>query len=565
MQNNLQKFGLRLLGKSFKIAGEYFFKSKQAPYALMMLTGLILFELVFVYVSVQMNKWNVGFFNSIQDLDKAAFLKTIPVFFYILFSFIVVFMIKLFMSLWLQLKWRIWLTDNYLNKWLSNKSFYGTKVLGYESDNPDQRIADDIRAFSASFLTLTIGLLSSVVTFGSFISILWSLGGSLEFYLFGKHWNISGYLVWLVFAYSIISTFITHLIGKTLIRLQYEQERREANFRFSMMRVREYAESIALYDAGMAEKNSIMDKFLMVVENYKQIIYRLLSLALFRNFYTNIGNFAPVVMMAPKLFAGTMKFGEMMQGVSAFRQILDSLSWVVDSYSLLADFMAVTARLEGFINSINEWEETKLEVDYATGEHHAFSINSFFPNSNLMFGASKVVLKGDTLIQGVSGSGKSTLFRILSKMWPFAEGTVTFPVDKSVLYIPQKSYINSGTLRQVLTYPSNECSRLEELVKEFNLEQLLPELDVEKDWSKILSGGEQQRVALIRAIIAKPGIIFMDEATSALDSELARSVLKTIKKYLPDTQIILISHDTEMKKAFATILEFKDKKLAQVG
>lgn len=558
MQQPSQTFGFRLIGKSFKIAGEYFFKSRKA---IIMLAGVILFELAFVYMNVQLNKWNVGFYNAIQELDKAAFLNTLPEFFYLLFVLITIFMSKLFLNLWLTLQWRIWLTDNYLNKWLSNQSFYGSKILGYESDNPDQRIADDIQSFTSTFLSLTIGLLSAVVTFCSFIAILWNLGGSLEFDLFGKHWNISGYLVWLALLYSLSSTFIVHLIGKKLISLQFEKERREANFRFSMMRVREYAESIALYNSGMSEKSSILEKFFMVVENYKQIIYKLLSLALFRNFYANIGNIGPVIMMAPKLFSGQMKFGEMMQGVGAFREVLDSLSFIIDSYSSLANFMAVTARLEGFINSINEWEATVFKIDYSSGKQISFDVKSYFPNGNLMFDSGNIVLNGDTLIQGESGSGKSTLFRILANMWPFAEGVVTLPQDKQLLYIPQKSYINNGSLRQVLSYPSEPVEALDELLKEFGLEHLLPELDIEKDWSKILSGGEQQRVALIRAIIARPDIIFMDEATSALNSKLAQKVLKVLKEHLPQTQIILISHDQEIKKVFPTVLEFENQTL----
>ncbi|MFI4983662.1 MAG: ABC transporter ATP-binding protein/permease [Rickettsiales bacterium] len=564
MQHTPQTFGFRLISKSFRIAGEYFCKSKAAPFALVMLIALIAFELLFVYVNVELNKWNVGFFNAIQDLNQVAFSKSVIAWLYLLVAFIGVFMVKLFINLWLTLKWRIWLTENYLNKWLSNKSFYGSKILGYESDNPDQRIANDINSFTSTFIDLTMGLLSSVVTFCSFIVILWNLGGSLEFTLLGKHHHIPGYLVWLALLYSGIATYVAHIIGKKLIRLQFEQERKEANFRFSMMRVREYAESIALYNAGMSEKSSIIDKFFVVVANYKQIIYKLLSLALFRNVYVIVGNIAPVIMMAPKLFSKQLHFGEMMQGVSAFRQILDSLSFIISSYSALAGFMAVTARLEGFLNSIDEWEETDHKVEYKEDDHLAFALKSYFPSGELMFDIRKTKLKGDTLIQGTSGAGKSTLFRILAKMWPFAEGEVIMPSGKKLLYIPQKSYINTGTLRQVLTYPSNSCDILEQLLKEFDLEHLTLELDVEKDWSKILSGGEQQRIALIRAIIDRPDIIFMDEATSSLNSKLAQAALLMVKKHLPQAQLILISHDLAMTKVFPNVYEFADKQLKSI-
>jgi putative ATP-binding cassette transporter len=550
----------KFLSGAWSITKDYFWNSEYRKYALSMVVALIVLELLFVYVNVLFNEWNVRFYNALQDLDKASFYTSVKEWFVLLAAILVVFISKFFMNLWLQLQWRIWMTDNYLNKWLGNKTFYGTKVIGSESDNPDQRIADDIRSFTNYTLSLTIGLLGTVVTFVSFIGILWGLSGELKFTLFEREIVIHGYLVWIALIYSVISTWLLHMIGRKLAILNFEQEKREATFRFSLMRIREYADSIAFYESHKYEGKNLRDKFYSIVENTKLIIRMMLSISIFRNIYANAANFFPVIVVAPRMFAQEIKFGQMMQTVNAFGRVQDSLSWIIDSYTLIADYRAVTARLTSFNESIVSWEHARNNNHVAFKAGEAIAVKNLkvrLPDNSDLLAIKEMKFDKDTLITGPSGSGKSTLMRVIAGIWPFAKGDVMLPKDKNVMFIAQKSYMPQGKFAEILSYPNFESmdkDMIVNLLKEVQLDRFVKRLNDVDEWARTLSGGEQQKVAFIRAILHQPDVLVLDEATSAMDEKSEELMYKLLKKHLSKTKIISIGHRSTLKKLHKQVL-----------
>ncbi len=544
----------QFLKGAWLITKDYFWKSENWKYGALMILSLIGLELAFVYVSVLFNQWNVDFYDSLQELNQDKFYISVKKWFVLVGFILLVFVAKFFLNLWLQLQWRIWMTEKYLNKWLHNKTFYGIKIIGKETDNPDQRIADDIKSFTNYTLSLTIGLLGAIVSFVSFVGILWGLSGSFKINLFGHDITIYGYLVWLAIAYNVVSTWLLHIIARRLAILNFEQEKREATFRFSLMRIREYADSIALYDSEKFEIQNLKGKFQSIIENTISIIKKMLSISIFRNLYANAAGFFPVIVVAPRMFAGEIKFGGMMQTVGAFRAVQDALSWVVDSYTAIADYRAVTARLTGFIESIDAWEKYNKakDIEIASGKNISLSnLEVMLPNNSTLYTLKNVDINDNTLITGVSGVGKSTLMRTIAGIWPFAKGKIKIPKSK-IMFVAQRSYMPQGTLLEVLGYPNIDkdfdSKQVVEFLKEAKLEKFIERLNSTEEWTRVLSGGEQQKIAFIRVLLAKPDVIFLDEATSAMDNDNEKLMYSLLTKYLPKSQIISIGHRDSLKK-----------------
>jgi putative ATP-binding cassette transporter len=534
-----------------------YFQSDEKWKARGLLLAIIALNLSLVYMAVLFNDWNKVFYDALQEKNATVFWEQLGRFTYLAFGSIIIAVYKFYITQLLELRWRAWMTTHYLQRWLSNQAFYRLELTRFtlppnaqaNPDNPDQRIQEDINQFTTYTISLTMGLLNSVVTLASFVGILWGLSGGFAFTLGGSEFNIPGFMVWMAVLYCAAGSLITHFIGKPQIQLNFEQQRREADFRHHMVRVREYSESIALDRGETVERAQLDMRFGKVLSNYLALIKAQKNLIWFTSFFGQAAVVFPFVVAAPRFFSGAIQLGELIQISSAFGQVQGSLSWFVDSYSSLATWRATTDRLTSFEASFQAL--TRPEIAQAAPEtiaNGALRIEQLtvkLPRGETLLSATHLqAAPGDrVLLQGPSGSGKSTLFRSLAGIWPFAQGAVALPAN--TMFLPQRPYFPNGPLRDALAYPQSPAhytdAQLRDALTEALLPQLADQLDQVDAWSQKLSGGEQQRLAIARVLLRKPAWIFADEATSAMDAATEDSVYKSLLAQVQQAQGALIS------------------------
>ena len=531
-----------------------YFRSADRKMAWLLLSAIVGMSLFDVYLSVLFNEWNNAFYDSLQNVDKKSFYDALFRFSWLAALFIINAVYRLYLNQMLQIRWRRWMTDNYLDKWLARQSYYRLQVAGNPADNPDQRIAEDINQFISLTLDLTLGLLSSVVTLFSFLFILWTLSGDFTFTIAGHTMTIPGYMVWFALGYAIAGTWVTSKLGRPLIALNFDQQKYEADFRFSLIRLRENAESIAFYHGEAQEKQGFATRFARVFDNYWQIMKRQKTLTWFTSGYYQIAIIFPYVVAAPRYFAAQIKLGGLMQTASAFGQVQGALSYIIGSYTSIATWKSVIDRLTGFTASMQAVAAQVQGAPLQAAGHGvaAANLNVGLPDGRqLLKGVDFDVAAGEALlIQGPSGSGKSTLLRVMSGLWPWASGGVSIPADAKVLFTPQKPYLPLGTLRNALLYPNItgvSDDALKAALETCRLPHLTTRLDDSEAWSHILSLGEQQRVAFLRALLAKPSVIFLDEASSALDEDAEAYFYGLLREKLPQSSIISVGHRGTLK------------------
>jgi putative ATP-binding cassette transporter len=511
-----------------------YFSSDQKWKARGLLAAIVALNLALVYMNVLFNDWNKVFYDSLQDKNAAVFWEQLGRFTYLAFAFIVIAVYKFYLSQLLDMRWRAWMTTHYLQRWLSNQAFYRFELSRYGAgsaegvasknpDNPDQRIQEDIGQFTGQTLSLTMGLLNSVVTLGSFVGILWTLSGGFAFKFQGSEYVIPGFMVWMALVYSVAGSVITHYIGRPQIALNFQQQQVEADFRHRMVRVREYSESIALDRGETVEHAQLELRFGRVLSNYLNLIRAQKRLIWFTSFFGQAAVVFPFLVAAPRFFSGAIQLGELMQISSAFGQVQGAMSWFVDSYSGLAAWRATTDRLTTFEESFNKVMPVTAAAPAASDVAvHTSDLGVALPTGAVLLAHTPLqVGAGDTvLLTGPSGSGKSTLFRSLAGIWPFATGRVERSED--TMFLPQRPYIPDGPLRDALAYPQAAASftdaALQQALQDAMLPHLATQLDRSDAWSQKLSGGEQQRLAFARVLLKKPKWVFADEATSALDT-----------------------------------------------
>jgi putative ATP-binding cassette transporter len=510
-----------------------------------------------VAISVRLSYFNRDWFNAIQDKNSEAFWSLLyTVFLFWAVIYIVSAIIEYVVQSQLMIRWRRWLTARYISDWLDDGSHYRMALAGSGADNPDQRIADDIDMFINKTYSFSISLLSSTSSLVSFSIILWTI--SANFTIPGTEIAIPGFLFWVAVAYSGFGTFVTHLIGRRLIGLYFNQQKYEANFRFSLARLREYAEQIALLKGEPAERGLLMHSFGDVIRNFLSIVSLRKILMAFTSGYGQISPLIPYVVAAPFYFIGKIQLGVLTQTASAFGRVEGSLSFFIDAYTSIADYLSVIHRLTGFDTSIDKAQRLgKSPLTIAT--HRAddprlttHQLRLALPDGKIIVEAELAFNPGEAvLISGPSGSGKSTLLRAIAGIWPYGAGEITLPTYASVLLLPQKPYLPQGTLRACVAYPSDTISyKDDELTSALNavgLGKLAQSLDEQDNWPQRLSGGEQQRVAIARALLAKPDWLFLDEATSALDEESEAKLYTALKDHLPTTSLISIGHRSTLK------------------
>jgi vitamin B12/bleomycin/antimicrobial peptide transport system ATP-binding/permease protein len=514
-----------------------------------LLAVIVMLNLGIVWVNVGLNTWNGEFYNALGDKKFDLFKSLILEFGGWALLFIVFTVYQQYLRQMLQIRWRRWLTEKWLDRWTSNQAFYHLAVFDKGTDNPDQRIADDIKLFVEDTLKLSIDFLSSAVSFVTFVSILWSLSGALEV----AGISIPGYMVWVAIAYAIAGSLGAHWVGKRLAGLHVNQQRYEADFRYGLIRIRDNAEAVALYRAQAIERAGIKQRFSRVVNNWWEIMKQEKRFAWFGSFYGQMALIFPVVVATPKYFSGAIQLGGLMQIVSSFGEVQKALSWFVDAYTKLADWRSYIYRLTDFSKAMSAVENRPKSIELVEASDAAKGVQAdhlamLAPDGRLLFNADGLeIAQGQhTVINGPSGSGKSTLFRALAGLWPFAKGKLQSAPFADSLYLPQKPYLPLGSLRACIAYPAIETkfsgAQILELLQVLGLEKLAPKLDLTEPWHAILSPGEQQRLAIGCAILNQPKWLFLDEATSALSETAELQMYELLIARIPQVTLVSIAH-----------------------
>ncbi len=534
-----------------------YFKSEEKWKARALLAAIIGLNLGFVYTLVLFNEWNRFFYDALQEKNYPVFLEQLLRYTVLAFIYIIIAVYKFYLTQQLEMRWRAWMTRHYVRRWLAHQAYYQLELTRYAQlapdqspDNPDQRMQEDLNLFTTRTVGLSMELLNAVVTFISFVGILWTLSGEFTFNWGGTEFAIPGFMLWVAILYCAVGTVLTHYVGRKLIPLNYEQQRREADFRHHLVRVREYSEAIALDRGEVVENQQLKLRFDHVLRNYLQLIDAKKRLTMFTSTFYQASAVFPFLVAAPRFFSGAIQLGAMMQIASAFSRVQDSLSWFIDNYDNLAAWRATTDRLTHF-------EAAIVAASRPTRLHHEAGNGSGLQVSNLSLDlptgkrllahtALQVKAGESILLRGPSGSGKSTLFRALAGIWPLASGHVTLPA--SSMFIPQHPYFPNASLRDALAYPEPAANHDEETLKQALREALLPQLvdqlDVVDAWGQKLSGGELQRLALARVFLKKPAWVFADEATSALDEEAEKTLYRKLVEMVKtgNGAIVSIAH-----------------------
>lgn len=548
-----------------------YWQSEEKFMAWLLLGTVIALTLGMVYMSVQFNQWYNLFYNSLQEKDKHEFFHQMLRFALLATIYIVMAVYAIYLNQMLQIRWRRWLTDKYLDRWLADRIYYRMQLTGTGTDNPDQRIAEDLKLFVDETLNLSLGLLNAVVTLASFAGILWTLSGPLAIPYNGGEIVIPGYMLWVALIYAIAGTWLTHKIGRPLIGLNFNQQRYEADFRFGLVRFRENTEGVALYRGEQDEMKNFDGRFMNVIDNWWRIMKRQKMLMWFTTGYNQAAVIFPFLVASPRYFSGAIQLGGLIQISNAFGQVQGALSWFIGAYNLFAAWKATSDRLLGFhyaIDTARDETRQSAGVEVAPGgageDLVIEDMQLNLPNGNGLVTASGTMIRpGEALlIRGPSGAGKSTLFRAIAGIWPFGSGRIRLPNNFRVLFLPQRPYLPIGSLRQVVSYPHSDSDYTDEqiarVLRDCGLPQLAERLDDTQHWAQQLSPGEQQRIAFARALLHKPGWLFLDEATSALDEISEASLYRLLKENLPETAIISIGHRPSLSGFHTRSLELKE-------
>ncbi|HEY4404011.1 MAG TPA: ABC transporter ATP-binding protein/permease [Xanthobacteraceae bacterium] len=558
------------LATIWRLAHPYFYAEDRVA-GRILLAAVLAIELATIGINVLINQWNNAFYDAIQQYDWDAFIWQLEYFTMLAVSFVILKTYQQYLQQWLLIRWREWMTVQYLGRWIANANHYRMQLMGDAADNPDQRVADDIKRFIDLTMAICIGVLSSVVSFFSFVLILWGLSSEAPLILFGVDVAIPGYLVWVALVYSVAGTAVTHLIGRALIALNFNQQRYEADFRFNLVRVRENAEQIALLQGEQAERQRLLVRFSAVVANWFGLMRRQKRLAYFTNGFGQFAVVLPYFVASPAYFAKQIQLGGLMQIASTFSNMQTSLSFFVDAYLQFAEWRSVIARLEGFDATITRAQaaavtKPAIEVVPRPGntEVEIDDLLVRLPKGTPLVAADDIVIAaGDSvLVTGPSGAGKSTLFRAMAGIWPFGSGTIEVPKGAKVMALPQRPYFPIAPLAAAVSYPGEPEAfgdeRLAEAITAVGLPALARRLHEEDHWNRMLSPGEQQRLGIARALLMAPDYLLLDEATAALDDAAEASLYRLLAERLRGATIISIGHRT-------TLNAFHRRHLALVG
>lgn len=554
-----------------------YWNSEEKKSARLYLAAIITLTIAAVYMTLLLNEWFNSFYSALQNYDSGAVYRGLLRFTGLAFAHIAFAVYSYYLQQRLALRWRKWMTKNYLAKWTGQQMYYRLEMFSQgTADNPDQRISEDINLFTARTLSFMIGLLRSATTIICFIFVLWNLSEILSFSAAGQEFHIYGYLVWTALAYSVLGTWITHKVGHRLVSLNYLQQKLEADFRFSMVRLRETAESVAFYNGAAKEEAFLSNRFMTLLRNTLFIIKKQKQLSWLTNSYAQIAIIFPFVVAVPRYLSQNISLGGLMQIANCFGKVQDAMSYFVDVYASLAEWQSCAERLLSFDKHIAaiEKETEEKSGSLVREETHdrlrladvTISVPAMDENKRtreIISSASCTIKSGEhVILKGPSGSGKSTLLRTLAGFWPYVKGHISMPAPSEMMFIPQKPYIPMGTSAEAASYPLETADEeiLSPLLVECGLSHLMEKTDTEADWSHILSLGEQQKLAFVRVFLRKPKWVFLDEATSAMDEETEEKMYRLLTA-LPGTTVISIGHRSTLDKWHDRVLRIENGKL----
>jgi putative ATP-binding cassette transporter len=541
-----------------RLAGPYF-NSDERWMARLLLASVIGLTLLQIAIAVRLNVWNKDFFNALDKRDWSVFIGQMRTFAVLLALAMGIAVYQAYLKQLLQLRWRRWLTNSLVDRWLAENRYYHLNFIDSGVDNPDQRIAENTRHAVEMTVEYALGLLNSVLTLISFTGILWALSGSLPVTVSGITFDIPGYMVFAALIYAGVGSGLTYLVGRPIVAANIRQNTTEADYRFALVRVRENSEAIALIHGETDEGKGLATHFSEVLVSSLGLMRSQRRLMWLTSFYTSVGWVYPTLVASPRFFSGAITLGVLMQITAAFGQVQNGLNWFVDNFPKLAEWRSHVERLLEFDAALELIGESTAEggevttillsdgdTDEEVLRFRELAITHI--DGNVVIGdANTEIARGEhVLIVGPSGSGKSTLFRAIAGLWPWGAGKIILPDRSKMMFMPQRPYLPLGTLRQVLCYPAPvrrfPLLDVKAALKRCGLEELIPRINEQERWDRVLSGGEQQRLAFGRLILHKPDWVFMDEATSALDEGSQASMMSLFSKELAGATLISIAH-----------------------
>lgn len=546
--------------KQWKVLAIPFWKTKERYKVGVYLLIALACDLINVYTTARLSDWSRDFFNSLQSRNLEEFMTQLGILCILASVSLILFANQKFFCSKAILIWRRWLSAHYVNRWLSSKCYYRETGLG-NLDNPDQRIAQDLQLFPALTINMIFDFIDSIGSLGVFSVILWKL--SDQYIILGYH--VPGSLLWIAIVFVIVGTYFTHLIGKPLINLEKQSQKIEADYRYGLMRIRDNAKAIGAYGGELYEEKSLSERFKHVYTVWINMYIKRRHMNYFHSGYTQLSAYVPYIVAAPQYFAGAFQMGEIMQTVQAFGGVRVALSWFIFNYSSLAEWKATVDRLIQFENAIRKSEGQKNFIVKESDEEKLLlkDIELILPDGKKLAYIPKLeIKKGEHVaLSGPSNAGKSTLLYTIKGLWGYGKGTIEKPKGKAI-FLSQNPYLPIGTIAQVLTYPDEKLKLQDKDVlhalEKVKLDHLKGKIHEFNNWELILSGGEQQRLALARIWVQNPDWVYMDESLSATDIECRNEILKNIEKDFPNITIFAIHHDEKVNPFYDRDLKWEE-------
>src|ERR1700755_1507875 len=525
-------------------------------------TGLLVLIVANVGFQYAINVWNRAIFDAIEKRDSAVVFHLTAIFFPLAIGSVALGVAQVFARMSIQRRWRTWLTASVMSRWLANGRYYQLNLVSGDHKNPEYRIAEDLRIATDSPVDFIAGVTSAFLSASTFIVVLWTIGGALTITLGGSTLTIPGFLVIAAILYAAIASGSILVIGRRFVQISEDKNQAEAEFRYTLTRVRENGESIALLGGEEEERDGIDKTFSTVRRQWARLAGQHMRTTLVSQGSSLIAPVVPLLLCAPKFLDGSMTLGQVMQAASAFTIVQSAFGWLVDNYPRLADWNACARRIASLMMSLDGLERAEQadglgRIQRGETEGEAMltlsDLKVSLDDGTAVVDETEVVVgPGERLlVAGESGSGKSTLVRAIAGLWPWGGGSVTSQPDRRLFMLPQKPYVPSGTLRRAVAYPGSADSwsdkEIADALDKVGLDHLKDKIEDDAPWDQTLSGGEKQRLAFARLLLHNPDIVVLDEATSALDDKSQDKMMKMVTKELPKATIVSVALRAEVE------------------